>query len=181
MTPYQRRGSSMLMVLVLITFMGIFAVRLIPSYETEQKRQNEALLHSSIGRIRQAFDMKAYTDPTFTFDVSSATAIQAAISQLRDENYLPNDRMMDRTISTHLWGTGTTDIFWQAVDNLASNPSFELTDGTTNTLASWTPGTSDTESATRAIGLPAELDDYQGQNKYGQTLEQEATIITITK
>ncbi|RCK78790.1 MAG: hypothetical protein OZSIB_1143 [Candidatus Ozemobacter sibiricus] len=181
----QRHGTVMLALLVVVLIGGVLAIRLVPSYEIQERRQSDQELRFSLAQIRQAVDMKSFLDPTWppaTMNLGIASEVKDLLIGLQKENLL-GDIPRDTTIVSYQWAQNmsaspTEGHFWVFSSNIASNTNFEDEEG--GTLASWTVGP-ETFLATEQIAFPAALDDYKGQNKFGRLFSTNNTTIKIVK
>jgi type II secretory pathway pseudopilin PulG len=179
------RGTVMLMLLVAVLIGGILALRLVPTYEVQQRRESDTQLRLTLGQIRQAFDMKLMVDPTYNPVLDTPADVANALKTLANENFLLADSgdfvvdegtLRDLTIPKHLWKKG--DQFWTRANNVASNTSFEELD-TSGEVASWTAEPNTIFSIDEAyLDLP-DLDDYPGQNKLGVTFGSQGKALKI--
>ncbi|HNW35301.1 MAG TPA: hypothetical protein PKM25_10245 [Candidatus Ozemobacteraceae bacterium] len=158
-----------LMVLVAMMIGGIIAMRLIPSVEVQERRQKNVQLKMAIGQIRQAFAMReACATVPYEPNLANANAIAAELDDLTQKNFLLTDSMADRNIPMHRWGTSPSDLYWRPVDNLATNTSFEVTNGAT--VASWVIAAQTVLTRDYFYLNIPEIDDFPGENKLGQSL-----------
>ena len=174
-----RAGTVILALLVVIMLGGVLATRLIPSYEIQQKRQDDTELKFSLAQIRQAFDLKLREDPTYSPVLTTPGAIKVALQGLKDENLLGEVGVNDSTIANYKWDS-QAEFYWVGVGNVASNTGFEDDNGY-GFLATWTLGTADTTIATESNSFSNNLDDYNGQNKLGNPFSTVNTVLKITK
>ncbi len=183
----QRHGTVMLALLVVVLIGGILAIRLVPSYEIQERRQSDQELKFSLAQIRQAVDMKGFLDPTWPestgLNLGVASEVKDLMIGLTKEKLL-GDIPRDTTIVSYQWGQNMTASpteghFWVFCSNIASNTNFE-DDAEDGSLASWTLGP-DTYLATEQVAFPDALDDYKGQNKFGRLFSNSNTAIKIVK
>ncbi|EKD82954.1 MAG: hypothetical protein ACD_39C00982G0001 [uncultured bacterium] len=196
-----RRGAMMLMLLVVIIIGSIIAMQILPGEEMIVRRSVENSLDVELSQIREAFDL-AYlagemaTDtalasdpilmpPVGASDNDKKAAITASIASLTARGYLRSDTVKDPTVPAYLWGTDYSN-FWQIRDNIASNPSFEISES--GAVVSWKDHEgkdidgSDAHSASDTTFLQhMQVDDYPYQNKLGNLLASGGSALKLTK
>jgi len=164
-----RRGTVMMMLLVAIMIGGFVAMRLVPDVEIQERRQKDVQLKLALSQIRQAFALRSFCDRSYNPDLSSPNAIAAALADLEAKNYLPSCKILrDRHVPAHRWGTGPSDLYWQSVENYASNTSFEMIDDG-SVIHAWGSEASTTMSWDSFYPSLGDGDDFPGENKLGLT------------
>lgn len=157
----------MLMLLVALMIGGYVAARLVPDVEIQERRQKDVQLKLALTQIRQAFSMRAFCDPTYAPDLSNAVAIASELADLEARNYLPSSGVLrDRHVPAHRWGTGPGDIYWQTVENYATNTSFELMEEA-GIIPAWGAEASTTLTWDSFYPTTPSGDDFPGENKLG--------------
>jgi len=179
MKSMNRQGTVLLMVLIALMIGGIIAMRLIPSVEVQEHRQKEVQLKLALGHIRQAFAMReACSTVPYEPNLKTSTDIAVEMKDLTEKNFLFADTMSDRNVPNTRWGTESEDLFWRAVENLASNTSFEVLD-TSGVIVPWQVETSTTFTRDHLYLNAPEIDDFPGENKLGLTFGMGGRAIRI--
>ena len=197
-----RRGAMMLMLLVVIIVGSIIAMQVLPGEEMITRRSIESSLDVELSQIREALDLASLagelaTDtalgsaPILLPDASASpddkkAAIASAIIQLNARGYLRSDQVRDPTVPAYQWGTDHAN-YWQIRENVASNPSFEVTDS--GVVLSWKdydgsdikPGESVHASAATTFLQHMQIDDYPYQNKLGNLLASGGSALELTR
>lgn len=179
-----RKGSVMLMLLVMVIIGGILAMRLLPDVEIIERRQSDVQLGLYLGQIRQALDIKRTIDPDYNPLPENPTIadISNMLDQLVTDKLLAANLLKDSTIPSHLWESELS-FYWVPSTNIASNTSFEVSDSDPTFVSQfWKQGT--TTQAESDFGFFLDhpsLNDYPGQNKLGNVLSTIGTSIKIVK
>ncbi|OGK09017.1 MAG: hypothetical protein A2W80_06710 [Candidatus Riflebacteria bacterium GWC2_50_8] len=192
----------MLMLLVVIIVGSIIAMQILPGEEMITRRSIESSLDVELSQVREAFDL-AYmagemaTDTAWSSspillpslgatDEEKHAAIASAVASLTVLGYLRSDAVRDPTVPAYLWGTDYAN-FWQIRENIASNPSFEISES--GAVISWKdhdgkdikPGDNDYASAATTFLQSMQIDDYPYQNKLGNLLASGGLALELTR
>ena len=192
----------MLMLLVVIIIGSIVAIQVLPGEEVITRRSVEKSLDVELSQLREAFDL-AYmagematdtavaSSPIVLPDVNASdtdkmAAINTAIAKLTARGYLRSDTVRDPTVPAFQWGTNYAS-YWQVRENIASNPSFEITES--GAILSWRnhegnaiDGIDVTHSASVTTYLQSmQVDDYPYQNKLGCMLASGGSALRLTR
>ncbi len=192
----------MLMMLVVIIIGSIVAMQILPGEEMITRRSVEKSFDVNLSQLREAFDL-AYMAGEMATDTALASnpilfpaanasdtdkkaAVEAAIAMLTARGYLRSDAVRDPTVPAFLWGTDYTN-YWQIRENIASNPSFEITDS--GAILSWRDyegkeidGVDTTHTASVTSYLQSmQIDDYPYQNKLGNMLASGGSALRLTR
>lgn len=163
----RRQGTVMIMLLMAILVGGFVAIRLIPDVEIQERRQKDVQLKLALSQIRQAISLRAFSDPGYNPDFSSPAAIASELADLEARNFLPSAKILrDRHVPAHRWGTGANDVYWQVVQNYASNTSFELMEEA-GIVPTWGAEASTTLALDSFYPSSPSGDDFPGENKLG--------------
>ena len=144
---WKRRGAMMLMLLVVIIIGSIIAMQILPGEEMITRRSVEKSFDVELSQLREAIDlaymagdMDGSAVATITLpsadlpDAEKMAGIASAIASLTLYGYLRSDSVRDPTVPAYQWGT-TYENYWQVRANIASNPSFEITES--GAVLSW--------------------------------------------
>jgi hypothetical protein len=199
---WKRRGAMMLMLLVVIIIGSIVAIQILPGEEVITRRSVEKSLDVELSQLREAFDL-AYmagematdtavsSQPIILPDVSltdseKKAALEAAIASLTLRGYLRSNAVHDPTVPAFQWGNSYNN-YWQIRENIASNPSFEITES--GAILSWRnhegneiDGIDVTHSASVTTFLQSmQIDDYPYQNKLGNMMASGGSALRLTR
>lgn len=176
MNKQSRRGSLFLLLAMVIIVLGLFATRLIPSKNIQNKRMKANNLRSCIGEIREAILLKRLASPTYNPQMRDPASIAKVLEDLANENYLRRESLKDATVPSYLWdeNDGT---YWKSVNNIASNCSFEITESTK--IASWTivPGSNVATNSNYLFN--SSIDDFPTENKLGVSFRASGSVLEI--
>lgn len=196
-----RRGAMMLMLLVVIIIGSIVALQILPGEEMITRRSIESSLDGELSQIREAFDHAYIAGETATdtalssqpillppmdaTDAEKQTAIALAIASLTARGYLRSKSVKDPTVPAYQWGTSYTN-YWQIRENVASNPSFEITES--GAILSWKDyegkdidGTDAHSASVTSFLQSMQIDDYPYQNKLGNMLASGGSALMLTR
>ena len=201
-----RQGNLFLGLMVLILITSILAMRMIPEYNTISEREDEQEFTVTLGQIRSAMKLeRSLNDPkngltspcaatynALINDINNPAKVEAYLKDLYDNKFLINYNPKDPTIKSHLWGTGASQLFWQARRNLvASTTSYgigsfeagtEVIDGF-NSPAGWINTFPDNDNATFSPITPSSedsnLDFFIGQNKLGSPISDDGYCLKL--
>lgn len=200
-----RRGSLMIILLATIVIGAVIAAQVIPNQVTILRRADESQLKVSLAQIRQAIDLdrrlaeRSPCNPAFAslaIDPTNPAYVEGYLNALADSGLLRQRGLRDPLVFGMAWGTQTTSVFWQARLNLLHSigtPTGSFEAGTvydsgigTITPLGWKNVLDPTSSvATLSTDTPSvsstEFDDYPGQNKMGNPLEDSGTSLRIEK
>jgi len=198
---WKRRGAMMLMLLVVIIIGSIVAMQILPGEEMITRRSVEKSLDVELSQLREAFDL-AYmagematdtavsSDPIVLPDITASdadkkAAIETAITKLTARGYLRSNTVHDPTVPAFQWGTDYSN-FWQVRENVASNPSFEITES--GAIISWKnyegndiDGTDSHTASVTSFLQSMQIDDYPYQNKLGNMLASGGSALRLTR
>lgn len=162
----RRRGTVMMMLLVAIMIGGFVAIRLIPDVEIQERRQKDVQLKLALAQIRQAVSLRVFSDPTYNPDFSTSESIASELADLEARNFLPSVKILrDRHVPAHRWGIGPNDVYWQAVQNIATNTSFEQT-ASAGLIPAWA-GESTSNMTWDSFYPSGASDQFPGENMLG--------------
>lgn len=186
----------MLLLLISLSVIGLISSQAIPSYEQSHKRRSENQLKTTLGEVRQAFDLKFFIDPTYLDlatpeELASPAFIAGLLQGLEQDQLLRQKNLLDSTMSADRWNSGTPDTYWKIIHNLTHNPSYESRvapdPARSEFLASWSYGTPDTTGMVASdtvffpsLGTPY-FDDFPGQNKFGVLFCASGTSLRISR
>ncbi len=196
-----RRGAMMLMLLVVIIIGSIVALQMLPSEEMITRRSIESSLDVELSQIREAFDHAylagematetALASQPIILPASNATGpyrmayIASAVASLTARGYLRSESVSDPTVPAFQWGTDP-DYYWQIRENVASNPSFEITES--GAILSWKDyegkdidGTDVHSASVTSFLQSMQIDDYPYQNKLGNMLASGGSALMLTR
>ncbi|PKL47892.1 MAG: hypothetical protein CVV42_11390 [Candidatus Riflebacteria bacterium HGW-Riflebacteria-2] len=191
----------MLMMLIVIIIGSIIALQILPGEEMITRRSVEKSLDVDLSQLREAFDL-AYmagematdtavsSQPIILPDITASdadkhAAIALAIASLTARGYLRSDTVRDPTVPAFKWGTDYAN-YWQVRENVASNPSFEISES--GAIISWKNHEGSDIDATDAHAASVtsflqsmQIDDYPYQNKLGNMLASGGAALMLTK
>lgn len=204
MNRFNKKGSMLMMVMIMLIVAAILAMRLMPNEQTVTQRSNEAFYNSDLSQLREAIDLvrlaakdpdpnnKAFYDPVSNpsgwqdFQASDTPEIiSARIASMSKWGFLRKTDVRDNSVPAHLWGKNATQSFWLVSTNYASNTSFEI-DSADEAFISvgWEAAPEVNATVTPKIRLNSmAIDEYPYQNKLGDNTRGENAIkmISITK
>lgn len=175
MNKKSRRGSLFILLAMMIFILGILATKVIPSKEIQNRRMKANNLRSCIGEIRQAILMKRLASPTYNPQMACSASITLVLQTLADENYLRRESLRDDTVPSYLWGESGK--YWVAVNNIASNSSFEITES--SKIASWTVVTGSNVATNSYYLFNSSIDDFPTENKLGDAFRSSGSVLEI--
>jgi len=191
----------MLMLLVVIIVGSIIAMQILPGEEMITHRALESTLDTELSQVREAFDL-AYmagemdtetalaSDPILMpadddADALKKTKLEAAMVKLVARGYLRSDNVKDPTVPAFRWGSDYAN-FWQVQGNIASNPSFEISES--GAVINWKDyeGNDIDDVNPHVASDPTflqsmQIDDYPYQNKLGSVFGKEGAALKLTR
>lgn len=192
------RGAMMLMLLVVIIIGSIIALQILPGEEMVTRRSVERSLDVELSQLREAVDLAYLAGDLATDTVATITlppsdlapdqmqaSLSAMIASLSHYGYLRSDSVRDPTVPVYLWGSDHTH-YWQFRENVASNPSFEVTES--GIVLNWKDydggdikaGDNTHASASENFLQNMMVDDYPYQNKLGNLLSSGGSALELT-
>lgn len=197
-----KRGSMLLMVMVMLIVAALLAMKLMPDEQTLNKREDETFYDSDLSQLREAIDLArlaslAPTSEMFYREDPSAPNgkyhgwqgflasdtpedIERKIKELEKFGFLRKNDIRDNSVPEHLWGKDKT--YWRVSTNYASNTSFEIdVVGDTGTVSyNWMDSKDGSCSVAENIHLNSmAIDEYPYQNKLGDSTRGENAIKMI--
>lgn len=200
---FNKRGSMLLMVMVMLIVAALLAMKLMPDEQTLNKREDETFYDSDLSQLREAVDLARLAaqdennDKMFYREDPSAPngeyfgwqgflasdtpeKIKEKIDFLVSNGFLRKSNIRDNSVPEHLWGEDKT--YWRVSTNYASNTSFEIdVVGDTGTVSyNWMDSKDGSCSVAENIHLNSmAIDEYPYQNKLGDSTRGENAIKMI--
>lgn len=185
-----KRGSMLLMVMVMLIVAVLLAMKLMPDEQTLNKREDETFYDSDLSQLREAVDLarlaaqdeknvKMFGWQGFLAS-DTPEIIKEKIDFLVSNGFLRKSDIRDNSVPEHLWGEDKT--YWRVSTNYASNTSFEIdVVGDTGTVSyNWMDSKDGSCSVAENIHLNSmAIDEYPYQNKLGDSTRGENAIKMI--